>query len=146
MTMSKHVELAKALVRDEGLRFKPYRCTAGKLTIGIGRNLDDRGITKAEAFALLENDIDSCIADLDGALAWWRKLDEVRQEVLINMCFNMGIGSSSRGLLSFKNTLRMIESGDYAGAAAGMLNSRWATQVGARARRLSEQMRTGKRQ
>jgi lysozyme len=45
------------LVRYEGLRLKPYRCTAGKLTIGIGRNLDDCGISQTEAYVLLENDI-----------------------------------------------------------------------------------------
>ena len=147
------------LVRDEGERLKVYRCTAGKLTIGVGRNLDDvgifahetaaLGITKQSCIAsgisetqsrrLLDSDIDRVEDDLDRQLPWWRKLDPVRQRVMVNMAFNLGI----RGLCGFKNTLGMIQRGDYAGAAANMLLSKWANQVGKRANRLAVMMRTG---
>jgi lysozyme len=151
--------LRAELTRDEGLRLKVYRCTAGKLTIGVGRNLDDvgifpheteklkitkdsciqKGITKEQAMALLDSDIDRCISDLDRRLPWWRTLDPVRQRVLINMCFNLGI----TGLTGFRNTLRMIQQGQYEAAARGMLNSLWARQVKSRANRLAELMRLG---
>jgi lysozyme len=128
------------LVRHEGLRLKPYRCTAGKLTIGIGRNLEDRGISQKEAYAMLERDIQDCEQWLiDEIPEVYNKLDEVRQSVLLNMCFNLGI----KGLLEFKNTLAFIDAGDWERAANGMLASKWAKQVGKRAIELSELMRKG---
>lgn len=131
--------LLAELKRDEGVRLKPYTDTVGKLTIGVGRNLTDVGISDDECTALLQNDIDKVLAQLDRSLPWWRKLDPVRQRVLVNMAFNMGM----TGLLTFKNTLAAVQSGSYAAAAAGMLASKWATQVGARAERLADMMRTG---
>ena len=129
------------LVRHEGLRLKPYRCTAGKLTIGIGRNLDDRGISQKEAYAMLERDIlDFEQQLLDDIPDVYYGLDEVRQSVLLNMCFNLGM----KGLLGFKNTLAFIGAGDWERAANGMLASKWAKQVGMRAIELSEMMRKGK--
>jgi len=128
------------LVRHEGLKLKPYRCTAGKLTIGIGRNLDDRGISRKEAYAMLERDIQDCEQWLiDKIPEIYNNLDEVRQSVLLNMCFNLGI----KGLLGFKNTLSFIAAGDWERAANGMLASKWAKQVGMRAIELSELMRKG---
>ena len=128
------------LVRHEGLRLKPYRCTAGKLTIGIGRNLDDRGISRKEAYAMLERDIQDCEQWLiDKIPDIYNNLDEVRQSVLLNMCFNLGI----KGLLGFKNTLDFIGAGDWERAANNMLASKWAKQVGMRAIELSEMMRKG---
>lgn len=131
--------LLAELKRDEGVRLKPYTDTVGKLTIGVGRNLTDVGISDDECTALLQNDIDKVLSQLDRSLPWWRKLDPVRQRVLVNMAFNMGM----TGLLTFKNTLAAVQSGSYAAAAAGMLASKWATQVGARAERLADMMRTG---
>ena len=131
--------LKKQLVDHEGLRLKPYKDTVGKLTIGVGRNLDDRGIAEAEAMYLLENDIDECVAHLDKALPWWGDLTPARQHVLLDMCFNLGIGR----LLGFKNTLREVQEGNYDAAADNMLVSLWARQVGRRAQRLATMMREG---
>lgn len=118
--------LTRELVRDEALRLKPYRCSEGKLTIGIGRNLDDRGISKTEAEFLCRNDVADVFADLDRALPWWRGLDEVRQRALANMCFNLGVSR----LLGFKNTLRLLAAGRYLEASQAALASKWAKQVG----------------
>ncbi|GAB1468051.1 hypothetical protein MASR2M64_07540 [Candidatus Cloacimonadota bacterium] len=129
------------LVRHEGLRLKLYRCTAGKLTIGVGRNLDDCGISQKEAYALLDNDILNCEQQLlDEIPVIYNALDEARQSVLLNMCFNLGL----KGLLGFNNTLAFIAAGDWERAANGMLASKWAKQVGMRAIELSEMMRKGK--
>lgn len=133
--------IREQLLRHEGLRLKPYRCTTGKLTIGIGRNLDDCGISQTEAYALLENDIHNCQKQLlEEIPEIYNHLDEVRKSVLLNMCFNLGIG----GLLGFNNTLAFIAAGDWERAANGMLASKWAKQVGRRAIELSELMRKGK--
>ncbi len=141
MTESLLNRIKSQLVRHEGLRLKPYRCTAGKLTIGIGRNLDDRGISQKEAYAMLERDILDCEQQLlDEIPDVYTGLDEVRQSVLLNMCFNPGL----KGLLQFKNTLAFIASGDWERAANNMLASKWAKQVGMRAIELSELMRKGK--
>ena len=133
--------IKEQLVRHEGLRLKPYRCTAGKLTIGYGRNLDDCGISHTEAYVLLENDIQNCEKQLmDEIPEIYNVLDEVRKSVLLNMCFNLGV----YGLLGFNNTLAFIAAGDWERAANGMLASKWAKQVGRRAIELSELMRKGK--
>lgn len=127
------------LRKEEGLRLKPYRCSAGKLTIGYGRNIEDNGISIGEAEYLLENDVKSVIQQLNVKIPWINTLTENRQVVLVDMAFNLGIG----GLLLFKNTLAMIQRGDYEAAAKAMLQSKWATQVGNRAEALSELMRLG---
>ncbi|HEF4777120.1 TPA: glycoside hydrolase family protein [Burkholderia multivorans] len=138
MTMFDRKQLIVELSRDEGRRLKPYVDTVGKTTIGVGRNLTDVGITDAECDLLLSNDIDRTVAWLDRNLSWWRQLDAVRQRVVVNMAFNMG-GS----LLTFTNTLAAMKRGDYAAAADGMLASKWASQVGDRAKRLADMMRSG---
>ena len=131
--------LKAVLIRHEGLRLKPYRDTVGKLTIGVGRNLDDRGISKDEALYMLENDIRIAEEELDQRIPWWRDLDDVRQEILLNMAFNLGVP----GLMKFKNFLRALREGNYARASDEMLASKWAIQVGRRADELSRAMREG---
>lgn len=136
-------QLTKELRRDEGVVPFAYQDHLGYWTIGVGRLIDKRkggGLSDAEIDFLLSNDIDRFEKQVIDALPWYSRLDDVRQRVLVNMAFNLGIG----GLLGFKNTLAMIERGDYAGAAKGMLNSKWATQVGERAKRLATMMETGK--
>lgn len=133
--------LLTQITLHEGLRLKPYRCTAGKLTIGVGRNLDDRGITREEAMFLLHNDLKECIKDAELILGSevWENLTEVRRRVVVDMRFNLG----PAGLRSFKNTLQAVREGRYEDAAKGMLNSKWASQVGRRATRLAQMMKAG---
>lgn len=137
-------KLAASLELGEGLRLKTYRCTAGKLSIGIGRNLDDVGISKEEAYYLLGNDMTRAIRDCEKE-PWWPavKDDDVRARVIIEMVFNMGIGTETRGLRSFRNTLKALEQQDWARVAAGMRSSKWAQQVGRRSERLARMMETG---
>jgi lysozyme len=131
-------KLEQELERDEGLRLGTYRCTAGYLTIGIGRNLDANPLTAAEqracgvtsprparitreaATILFRNDIAKVAAQLDRALPWWREMSDRRQRAMINLGFNMGVGRravpgvrKASGLLSFTNTLAQIQRGDY---------------------------------
>lgn len=134
------MNLHEQLIRDEGLRLKPYRDTVGKLTIGVGRNLDDEGITQAEAEILEDNDIDTHTSSLLTALPWVMSLDAVRKAVLINICFNIGI----HGLLEFKKTLTLIQESKFGDAAEELIDSKWADQVGSRATRLAMQLESGK--
>ncbi len=127
------------LRRDEGLRLKPYRDTGGRLTLGVGRNLDDVGITAEEADYLLENDVGRALAGLDRALPWWRGLSARRQRALVNMAFNLGLPR----LLGFSAMLAALRAGDYPAAAREALDSRWAGQVGARAARVAAMLREG---
>lgn len=131
--------LKEELIRDEGLRLKPYRCTAGKLTIGVGRNLDDVGISASEAAYLLQHDIDRVLAELNLRLPWWAGLSENRQRALVNFTFNVGIGT----VLTFKRTLALLQDGKYEEAADEMLNSKWAKQVGTRSKRVTDMIRKG---
>jgi len=139
-----HMSELKAYVErllklHEGVRLRPYRDSVGKLTIGCGRNLDDRGITLEEADYLLSNDISDVWLQLVSRLPFFSRLNTVRQATLIDMAFNLG----TSGLLSFGVTLAAVERGHYDEAAKAMLDSRWAQQVGRRAIRLSEMLRTG---
>jgi len=131
--------LEEQLIRDEGLKLKVYVDTVGKRTIGVGRNLDDKGISEQEAKNLLWHDIGDCEGQVNQFLPWATDLDEVRYAVLINMCFNLGVN----GLLGFKNALEAMRLEDWPKAAAEMLDSKWADQVGNRAIRLAKQMETG---
>lgn len=132
--------LDQLLIDDEGLKLKPYRDSVHqKLTIGVGRNLDDVGISREEAMFLFRNDRDRAKDAVRNRLPWTEFHDPVRRAVLISMAFQMGINS----LLDFKLTLKAVEARRYEDAAEHMLDSRWAKQTPARARRLAEMMRTG---
>ena len=128
--------LANLLIMHEGLRLTPYRCTAGKLTIGVGRNLEDKGISRNEAFYLLHNDLQECERDLRRIFPNWDSLSDVRKACLIDMRFNLGY----RGFRSFKRFITAVREGDYERASKEMLDSRWASQVKHRAIDLSQMM------
>jgi lysozyme len=131
----------KQLIRHEGLRLKPYQDNAvpPRLTIGVGRNLDDVGVFSDEVELMLTNDINRSIKDLNDHLDWWNSLDEARSGVLLNMTFNMGI----TGLLKFQKMLSALQSGDYQKAGEEMKDSLWYKQVGVRGLELVNQMQTG---
>jgi lysozyme len=129
----------RLLKLHEGVRLKPYTDTVGKLTIGCGRNLDDRGITAEESDYLLSNDISDVWLQLVSHLPFFSQLDTVRQAALLDMAFNLGLA----GLMSFSKTLLAIKEGRFDVAADEMLASKWSAQVGRRAERLSTMMRSG---
>jgi lysozyme len=136
------VDLKSQLLREEGAESCAYQDSLGYWTIGVGRLIDKKKggrLTDEEIDYLLLNDIKECTADLDKNLPWWRSLTDARRRVLVNMRFNLGMA----GLLGFKNTLKFIETGDYAKAASNMLLSKWAKQVGQRANRLAAMMEKG---
>ncbi len=133
------MSLRDDLIRDEGLRLRPYRDTTGNLTIGVGRNLTARGLSREEALYLLDNDIRDHSQELLAALPWVADLDPVRRDVLLNMAFNLGVP----GLLKFRATLAAVKARNYPLAAKYMLRSLWASQVGTRAQRLAKRMQTG---
>lgn len=117
------------LTRVEGRRNKMYKDTKGIWTIGIGHNLEARGVSDAVIDLMLEEDLADFVAQLDRNIPWWRNLDTVRREIMIELCFNMGWGDGNHGLSSFKQTLANIQRGDYAKAAAGLRASKWARDV-----------------
>jgi lysozyme len=124
---------------DEDKRLKLYRCTKNKLSIGVGRNLEDNGISDDEAEYLLSNDLRRCIVELDRAMPWWRSLSETQQRGLLNMNFNLGLPK----LQEFKNMLKALQAHDGQAASAQALNSLWAKQVGARSQRVAAMLRKG---
>jgi lysozyme len=126
-------DITAMLLKHEGLKLFVYNDTMGIPTIGVGRNLRDRGLTKEEALYLLNNDIKSFSDQLTKALPWYSGLPQDARNVLLDMCFNLGLG----GLLGFKQTLALIQKGDYKKASIEMLKSPWADQVGYRAQELS---------
>ena len=163
--MLKH-SLKDQLILHEGLKLKPYKCPANKWTIGVGRNLEDvglskdeqlklfgtsglsrkevidrllaRGISEEEALFLLDNDIEKCTADVK-RFPWFESLNSVRQKVIIDMRLNLGLA----GLKGFKRMISALEQGDYDKAAEEMKDSKWYYQVGIRGRRLVKMMKAG---
>jgi lysozyme len=126
--------IVEMLKRDEGLRLKLYRDHDRNWTIGYGRNITARGLSESEALYLLQNDIAACQGDLDAHLPWWRLLSAPRQMAMLSLCYNLGIF----GLKDFKAALRAMEAGKYKDAARQFLHSKWAKQVGHRARRITD--------
>jgi len=106
--------------------------------VGVGRNLEDLGLTDGEINFLLRNDLTRVQSELLNAVPCYHRLSEVRQCVLMDMCFNLGINR----FMQFKMMLTALEMGEYKEAANEMLDSRWAKQVGQRANRLANMMAT----
>lgn len=131
--------LRRQLTLHEGRTRSPYRDSEGKLTIGIGHNLDDRPLSDRVVDMIFEEDVGVALRDLALKMPWYVSLSERRQLVLADMCFNLGIGK----LLLFVKMIAALRRGDWNDAAAEMLDSKWARQVGNRALRLSTMMREG---
>lgn len=150
MTDAVEAVVLEILRREEGLRLKVYDDATGKPvvpgytmkghpTIGIGRALDVQGLTEEECELLLMNNVATYMKEVPSAVPNWARLSTTRKAVLICMAFQMGVP----GLKTFKNTLADIGRGDYAAAATRMLQSKWAQQTPARAKRMAELMRRG---
>lgn len=130
--------IERQLIQHEGWRNFPYEDTVGKVSIGVGRNLDDRGLREDEILLMLRNDIAESQDELR-TQAWTRGLDQVRTGILIDMCFNLGLPR----LLKFQKMIDAIVARNFDEAADEMLDSKWARQVGPRAQALARAMRTG---
>jgi lysozyme len=133
------VTIQDLITKHEGTRSFPYTDTVGKITIGVGRNLSYNGLRADEIALLLQNDIEAATANCKASFPWFGKLDDVRQAVLVDMAFNIGIGSLS----GFHETLQAVEAGQYEAAANLMLQSFWASQVPIRALEDATMMRNG---
>jgi len=130
-------DLEREVADDEGFMPIPYRCTAGKLSIGYGTNIQD-GITRDEALLLMRYRLGKVVAALESRLPFWPSLTDDRRRVLANMGYQLGIG----GLMGFKRMLAALDRSDYEAAAREMLDSKWAKRdTPGRARRLAERMR-----
>lgn len=132
-------KLRDMLIRHEGLVLRPYRDTVGKLTIGVGHNLDDNGIPHDIAMQLLDEDIANTTDELHTKYPWIANLNIVRQDALADMAFNLGLPR----LAGFKKLLFALQTGDYIEAYTQMLDSKWAEQVRGRARELAQMILTG---
>lgn len=134
------IKIIEQIIRHEGLHLKPYRDSVGKLTIGAGRNLNDKGISEEEAIAMLMHDVSDAKSDAAALVDNFHELDEVRQRVLIDMAFNLG----RAGLATFRRMIEAVRNKRFEQAAAEIVDSRWYRQVGVRGMRLEYMMRTGK--
>jgi lysozyme len=129
--------LHEQLPIDEGVRRFVYRDMVGKLTVGIGHNLTDNGVSDAVVNLMLEEDIADAEQVARAAVSSFDALSDVRKAVVVNMAFNLG----SR-ITEFIRTIEAINEARFGDAADGMLASAWAKEVGVRATRLANMMRT----
>lgn len=135
-----HTPLMRMLIRDEGWRNRMYTCPAGKLTIGVGFNLEANAMCDAAIGAQMRHDIAKAQTQAAGVIGEvWAEMDEVRRDVVTSMVFQMGAG----GFAKFTDTIGLIQQKKWAEAADAMLQSKWAKQTKKRAERLSQMMRTG---
>lgn len=133
--------LKNQLIYDEGVRSSAYKDSEGYLTIGVGRLIDENKggkLSADEIEYLLDNDIDKVINQTIREFDWYDDLSDIRQEVILNMIFNLGLG----GMKKFKNMITALKRHNWEDASREMLDSKWSGQVGQRAIRLSEAMRT----
>jgi lysozyme len=131
-------DLKDWIKKCEGFRAFPYLDTVGKVTIGYGRNIDDLGISAAEAEFMLDNDLARCEKDLS-QYSWYLIQPDNVKMALMNMCFNIGI----HRLTGFKKMITALINKDYTNAALEALDSKWATQVGQRAKDVASMIREG---
>lgn len=132
--MKSHLVLAERLIKDhEGLRRTVYTCPAGKLTIGYGRNLEDNGLSVSECEYLLANDIYECEADLR-RFPYWARLNDRQKAGLLNLRYNVG----GAGYRSFKRMNAALEAENFEQAAAEVIQSKYAEQVGRRAQDIAD--------
>tara|TARA_R100000951_G_scaffold65230_5_gene55064 strand:- start:7360 stop:7797 length:438 start_codon:yes stop_codon:yes gene_type:complete len=137
--MTKRTRLKSLLRKHEGVKHHAYKCTSGQWTIGVGRNIDDRsglGLSDHEVDYMLENDIQRTEAELINAFSWFEGLTNVRQDVIIDICFNIGLPR----LRKFVRAIAALDAGDYDKAALEFLDSRWSRQVGKRSERLANML------
>lgn len=137
--MSRIINMLKL---HEGVKSHAYKCTAGKTTIGVGRNIDadgGMGLSEDEIDYLLSNDVERVKAELEREFDWFKWLCAARSDAMINICFNLGMPR----LKLFKNALSAMAAGDYELAATEFLDSRWARQVGDRALTIAGMIQTG---
>lgn len=127
-----HLEWAEGRVRF------PYEDSVGKISIGVGRNLDDKGLSNQEIDFLLANDMADAVQDAS-TFSYFYRLCDTRQLVIADLCFNLGLAKFRK----FVKTHAALERGDFEGAADELVDSRWYAQVGRRAKKLVRAMRTG---
>lgn len=130
--------IKEQLILHEDLKLKPYEDSEGYITIGVGHNLDAQGVKRELVMKWLDEDVKEVVDELE-QYDWFHKLDIVRQKVIIDMGFNLGVP----GLLEFKKMIQAIKEDDYERAVAEMKDSKWHDQVKDRASRLEKMMRTG---
>jgi lysozyme len=134
-------KLLEMLKRHEGVKSHVYLCSAGYETIGVGRNISKSGmgLSDDEVDYLLENDIVRVIKELSSEYPWFKDLDDVRKDAMIDISFNLG----ATRLRGFKRALAAMEVADYTTAAKEFLDSKWSRDVKGRATELCYMVETG---
>ena len=147
--MINRAKLEQELIMDEGYKYETYHDHLGFLTLGVGHLVLKSDpefklpvgtlVSEERIRECLNNDIDIMCEELDRNLPWWRELNDSRQRVMVNMCFNLGYPRLSK----FKNFLAAVKDKEWEKAGIEMIDSKWATQVGDRAKRLKGRMLYG---
>lgn len=132
-------KLKQSLKAHEGVKPFPYQDHLGNWTVGVGRNLDANGLRPVEIEYLLDNDIETAVAELDRVFPGWRNHSDNVQNVLVELSFAMG----APRLSGFKRMWAALDARDYPTAAAELLDSKWRQQVGQRAITLADKLRAG---
>ena len=135
-------KLIAMLKRHEGVETHAYECSEGKITVGVGRNIDQAGgmgLSEDEVDYLLQNDVERVVKELAAEYPWFNDLDDVRRDAMVDISFNLG----ATRLRLFKRALAAMETGNYKEAATEFLDSKWAKQVGSRALELTDMISSG---
>lgn len=130
--------LRETITRHEGSRLDMYQDTLGIWTIGVGHNIQEKGISPKVMEIMLEEDLEEAISELKRSVSFFSRMPEQVQEALVNLSFNMGIPR----LMQFRKTLAYLRDGEFESAADELLDSRYAEQVGHRALEVADMIRT----
>ena len=132
------VRLRETITRHEGSRLQMYQDSLGIWTIGVGHNIQEKGISPQVMELMLDEDLEEAISELKRSVSFFSKMPQQVQEALVNLSFNLGIPR----LMQFKKTLALLREGDFESAADELLDSRYAEQVGRRALEIADMIRT----
>tara|TARA_B110000879_G_C10757866_1_gene350419 strand:+ start:109 stop:519 length:411 start_codon:yes stop_codon:yes gene_type:complete len=132
------VRLRETITRHEGSRLQMYQDSLGIWTIGVGHNIQEKGISPQVMELMLDEDLLEAISELKRSVSFFSKMPQQVQEALVNLSFNLGIPR----LMQFKKTLALLREGDFESAADELLDSRYAEQVGRRALEIADMIRT----
>ena len=135
------------LKEDEGCRLHAYPDPGtGREPWTIGYGATGPGINKDTIWTQAQANGDILVrvkqieTQLSHQLPWFDKLQEVRQDVLVNIAYNIGVA----GLIKWPITLAAVGRGDYHDAANDIrTNKVWSKQVGQRSERCADAMQIG---
>ena len=138
--------LREQLKIDEGVKYEIYNDHLGYATFGIGHLITEKDpehgkpvgteISEERVNEVFDQDVELFVNESKKIFPDFDDKPEEVKQVVVNMCFNLGEPRLSK----FKKFIAAINDKDWDEAAHQMMDSKWADQVGERAKRLAKRI------